>query len=84
MNSCILTADDLIQMDLDSLSESELKQLLPNVIDLYDNIDATTVDNDELPEEELEEIRIDLKEKADEVERILQVIRSRLGPTQTE
>lgn len=80
----ILTADNLMQMNLDAMSDEELRALLPHIVDLYDNIDATEPDDYELSEEECEKILLDLEEKATEVETILRVVCSRLGMAKPE
>ena len=75
----ILTADDLMHMDLDAMSAEELRELLPNVVDLLDNLESFDPEDEEWSEDECEEIQDDMDQKAEAVEEILQNIRERLG-----
>lgn len=75
----ILTADELLNMNLDTMTSEDLQALLPNVIDLLDNIESIDPEDYELSEDECEQIQEDLEEKAEEVKTILQDIQDRLS-----
>ena len=61
------------------MSAEELRELLPYVVDLLDNLESFDPEDEEWSEDEYEEIRNDIDQKAESVEAILQNIRERLG-----
>lgn len=59
----ILTADDLLNMNPDAMTSEDLQALLPNVIDLLDNIESINPEDYELSADECEQIQEALEEK---------------------
>lgn len=66
-------------MNPDAMTSEDLQALLPNVIDLLDNIESIDPEDYELSADECEQIREALEEKAEKVKTMLQDIQGRLS-----